>query len=959
MLKSGIPLRLLGVSLLPFAAAAWAQDGAVQAQNAAPQAPAPQAPALQAENAAPPAEAPAEQGDVVVTGSRISRQGFETPTPTTAISSRQLEAKAAVTMTDIIAEIPSLTPNQSVNSSTNVGASNFNLRGIGASRTLILLDGLRLEDSSPTGGFNANILPALLINRIEVVTGGASAAYGSDAITGVVNVGLVSSMNGGKIDLQGTISDYGDDRQKSASFAYGHNFFDDKLHVVVAGSYFRQPSIIYENARPWGSLGYTRFTNTKAAIAAGGPGQIIGPGGTVAQITYGGVITNGPPGFKYTQFLGNNVTAPFNPGGICGGISYCQNGDGVASYDTPAGILRPKADRYSGYSRLTYDIGATTELWASVLYSYDKEIQTNVPNYNNGDLLIRAENAFLPPQIKAQMATLGLSTFLLGRENLEDQSTVNTSKTRYLRLVSGMNGRLPFLDSWKWDAHVAFTRATFDASAQNNRIQSNFFAAVDSIANPAVGGVAGVAVGAPICRSTLTAPTNGCVPVNLFGPGSITDAAKAYYLGTSSVHTVMDQINAGFNLRGDLFPTWAGPISFATGGEYRKDSIDQTSDPISQAIGWRQASGTAFSGSNDVKEAYVETVVPLTIPNMPLMKKLEVDLAARIADYQSSGTAAVWKAGVNYEVNDQIRFRATYSHDFRAPSVNDLYSSPIASNGGTVIDKRPGATFGLTTNAQTITGGNPDLQPEKSNTLTYGVVLSPSFFRGFRASVDVYKIKMDNAITAFATQDVVNNCYAGATVFCSAITRDAVTDQIIRVQALQFNAQVLKVNGIDFEGRYFTTLDGIGMVGSLTLGSLVSYVAHVKTVANGVVQENAGFLTGNNATPKWRAANTVTLEAGRVTLHALVNYVGAGRYSAIYKTAADINVYHYSPKAYLDLSGQYRVSKNIEVYAKINNVFNLDPPMIADNATLKALANSSQFYDSIGRVYGLGVRFRW
>jgi outer membrane receptor protein involved in Fe transport len=940
--------RLIGVSLLPFATAAWAQN--------VPIAP---APAPEQEAPAPGGPSPDQLKDIVVTGSRISRQGFETPTPMTAVSAKQLDAKAAVTVTDIVAEIPSLTPNQNVNNSTNVGQTNFNLRGIGANRTLVLLDGLRLEDTSPTGGFNANILPTLLINRVEVVTGGASSAYGSDAITGVVNVGFVSSMNGGKIDVQGTISDYGDNRQKSASFAWGHNFLDDRLHLVTAGTYFRQPNIIYENARPWGRQGYSLFTNTAANVAAGGPTMVIGPNGRLAQVTYGGVITNGPTGFRYTQFLGNGVTAPFTRGGFCGGVSYCQGGDGVATYDTPAGTLRPKADRYSGYGKLTYDIGAYGHVWGSVLYSYDKEIQTNVPNYNNGDLVIRADNVYLPTQIRTQMAALNLATFTLGRENLEDKSTYNMGKTQYARVVGGADGRLPFVESWKWDVHAAFTRDTFDSSAQNNRVQSRFLAAVDAVANPAIGGVAGVAVGAPVCRSTLTTPANGCVPVNLFGPGTITDQAKAYYLGTSSVHTRMDQINAGFNLRGDLFNTWAGPISAAAGGEYRRDSIDQTSDPISQITGWRQASATPFKGSNWVREGYVETVIPLTIPDFALMKKFEIDAAARVADYESSGAAVVWKIGANYEVNDSIRFRATYSRDFRAPSVNDLYSSPVANNGQTVIDRRLGSTFGLSTTVLTITGGNPDLKPEKAKTFTYGVVLSPTFIPGFRFSADVYRINMNNAITAFSNQDVVNNCYAGSTTFCGAITRDPTTDQIIRVQALQFNAQVLKVNGIDFEARYAVPMSDLGLPGALVLNSLVSYVQHVKTVANGAVQENAGYLTGTNATPKWRSASTITYDIGKFTFRSLINYIGSAGYSALYHTPQTLNMYHYGALAYVDFSIQYKINDHLEVYGKINNAFNTDPPMIADNATLKALANTSQYYDSIGRVYGLGARVRW
>ena len=961
-------LRLVGVSLLPFASAAWAQV--------------PPAPSATSNPTAEDAAA-SQVKDIVVTGSRISRAGFETPTPMTAISTKQLEAKAALTVTDIITEIPSLRPNQNSNNSANAGQTLFDLRGIGSNRTLVLLDGLRLVDTSPIpGGVNANILPAALISRVEVVTGGASSAYGSDAITGVVNIGLISQMNGGKIDVQGVISDRGDNRQKSISASYGHNF-GDRLHFVAAGSYFRQPNIIRVRDRDWGREGYTRFQNTPAAIAAGAPNQQIGPGGAMAQMTFGGVITsvarvsstvpasaaalalagNRLNGVPATQFLGDNVIAPFNFGAICGSNVYCQGGDGVRSYDIGGGVLRPKADRYTAYSRLTYDIGDSGSIYMSGLYSYDKEVQTNVPNYNNGDLVIQRDNYYLPTQIRT---ALGASpSFTLGRINIEDGFTRNTSKSQYLRFVGGAQGALGFLDGWKWDVHAAYTKATYDASAQNNRVQSRFFAAVDAVANPA-GALqqTGVAVGQPVCRVNVdTNTTNnqpGCVPINVFGPNSISAAGKAYYIGTSSTRTTLEQINAGGNVRGDLFNTWAGPVSFASGFEYRRDQVHQTSDPISAILGWRQASGAPFKGSNYVREGYVETVIPLTIPNFPLMKKFELDLAGRVTDYQSTGTAAVWKIGANYEVNDSIRFRATYSRDFRAPSVNELYSTPTTNNGASVNDRQPGPLFNTPTTVLTIGGGNPDLQPEKAKTLTYGVVLSPTFLPGFRFSTDVYRINMGNAITTFSIQDIVNNCYdRGQDLFCGQITRDPSTGRITQVKALAFNASVLKVNGIDFEARYSLPFADWGLPGQLVLGSLVSYVQHVKTIVNAAVQDNAGFLTGNNATPKWRASNTITYDVGQFTFRSLISVVGAGRYSATFPGPADISPYHFGSRTQVDISGQYRINDHFEVYAKVNNLLDKDPPFIADNAIIKALPNSSSYYDNIGRIYGLGARYRF
>ena len=282
---------------------------------------------------------------VTVTGSRVIRQGFETPTPTTAIGSVELEQKAALTVTDIIAEIPSLAPNQNNNNSQNVGVSTFNLRNIGSSRTLVLLDGMRVADTNVTGGgFSVNVIPAQLISHIDIVTGGASAAYGSDGITGVINVSLTPKMEGGKIDFQATGSNYGDDHALAGSLTYGHSFAGGKGQMVFAASYYNQPHIIYEARRPWVRLAWTQFSNTRAAVAAGAPTYTIAPGVTLAIVTYGGVMQvaqkNGSP-TQYYQFLAGGVLAPFNQGSLCGATNYCQNGDGVQTVTQPT--LRRRA----------------------------------------------------------------------------------------------------------------------------------------------------------------------------------------------------------------------------------------------------------------------------------------------------------------------------------------------------------------------------------------------------------------------------------------------------------------------------------------------------------------------------------------------------------------------------------------------------------------------------------------
>jgi outer membrane receptor protein involved in Fe transport len=221
---------------------------------------------------------------------------------------------------------------------------------------------------------------------------------------------------------------------------------------------------------------------------------------------------------------------------------------------------------------------------------------------------------------------------------------------------------------------------------------------------------------------------------------------------------------------------------------------------------------------------------------------------------------------------------------------------------------------------------------------------------------------MGNALTTFTAQNVVDNCAAGSALFCSAITRNA-SNVITVVQSSQFNAQTLKVSGVDLEASYVFSLQDVWdeLEGSLAISSLASYAEHITTTANNITQENAGYLTGSNSLPNWRAVTAFVYNNGPLTVRLLWDYTGPGRYSPTLKGPADINPYHFDGRSLFDLSTQYQVTDDLQIYAKINNLLNTDPPLIANNATLKALADSSSLYPEydLGRVFGIGVRYTW
>lgn len=919
---------LAGISIVAFTTPAMAQITA--AAGASP-------PPLTVAQAAPAGgDQPASQ-EIVITGSRIARSPFETPTPVTAISQKQLEAKAAPTVVDLLRDLPSLRPNRNNGSATDVGTATFDLRSLGATRTLVLIDGQRVMNSSPTGGFDVNLLPAPLIQRMEIVTGGASSVYGSNAVSGVVNVFLDGNLTGLKVDGQNNISQHGDAENYTVNVAWGTRFAGDKGHFVIAGSYFDQPDILYQGSRAWGSRGVTLIPNSAYTPTNGQYRQLIVPDARLSSMTYGGVITSNGP-LKNIQFGVNGAQSQFVQGTNVSSV-WMQGGEGLELQPDFA-VLQPSTKRINGYSRATYDFSPALQGHLDVLAARTKQHQTNNYNYNNGDIVIQQDNAFLPTNIRDIMVANNIKSFNMGRLNQETGIDDNTTTDTYIRTSGGLKGGL-FAD-WSWDGNVNYTWAKYSNVSLNNRINANWTNALDSVIGPG---------GTPICRSTLTNPNNGCVAANPFGLNSVSPEAAAYVTGTSYIRAISTQIDGNLNAKGNLFETWAGPVATAVGAEARRETVHLTSDPISAINGWRQASSAPYHGAVTVKEVYLEMGVPL-LRDLPFAKKVQLDLAGRYVDYSTSGSTGVWKVGGTWAVNDSIRFRSSYSRDFRAPTINELFAATTIRQGTAVIDRTNNQSVVVATSS----GGNPDLKPEVAHTFTAGVVLQPSFLPNFQASVDYFDIKLDGAITTLGAQEVLDRCAAGASEFCSAVTRNG-AGTITQVQTTTFNAQVLKTRGLDMAASYHIPLDGIGA--DLSLSEVATYVAHLITVSNGVTVDTAGQLTGTNAVPKWRSATTLIFEKGPALFRILGNYVGGGNYDNTYGPL-DINKDHYKGIFYVDLSVEYRINEHFQLYAKVENLFDKDPPLLAENTIVRAgAASASSFYDFVGRDLGIGARIRW
>ncbi len=304
------------------------------------------------------------------------------------------------------------------------------------------------------------------------------------------------------------------------------------------------------------------------------------------------------------------------------------------------------------------------------------------------------------------------------------------------------------------------------------------------------------ATGQPACRSTLTDPTNGCVPANVFGQGSVSAAAVAYYTGTSWVLQEQHQDVYAFKVDGSPFSLWAGPVSTALGVEYREEKIAVDSDPISRVSGWRQINTQPLNGSYDVKEGFLEVGVPL-LKDLTFARLLDLNGAVRHTDYSTSGGVTTWKVGFNFEPTDEVRFRGTVSRDIRAPSLNELFSGQ--SQG---IAPQIDPVTNLQRSIILLTGGNPNLLPERALTHTAGVVYQPAWVEGLRLSVDWYSIKVEDAISSLAASAILDGCYKqNQTSLCSQITRDA-NNVLTSVSATLINAAKTETSGVDFEAAY-------------------------------------------------------------------------------------------------------------------------------------------------------------
>jgi len=818
---------------------------------------------------------------VSVTGTRIVRDGYSAPTPVTVVGAEQIQAAAPANLADFVnSSLPSVIGSETSNNSSGslsnglAGINALNLRSLGVNRTLILLDGHRTPASAATGDTDINTIPQQLVKRVDVVTGGASADYGSDAVGGVVNFILDKEFTGFKAAVEYGETDAGLQPSYKVNGTYGMDFDGGKGHALISGEWVQTAPTPKDYNPAWNKSGFFKVQNPayNAVTNSSVPFYLIQPGIGASQVSPGGLVINSTtvpaPGktagvtstaFGGTYFGVNAVINNLAYGTTTG--PWMIGGDTAVTQANYGGTnsLAAGENRQSIYTRGSYYVTPDIEVWAEGSISRYKGFSIYQQPPQVGGITIKNDNAFLPASVRAAMVAQGIASLNMGSTNSGFPESGSLNGREVWRAAVGADGNFNLLDTdWKWDYYAQYGMA--NTREQETPVWNNARLALAQDAvfvTAANAGTSGLAVGSIACRSTLTAPTNGCVPLSRIGINGGTQAPAAfqqglnYVLGTPFRTQRLQEQSTGFNVSGTPLSDWAGPISVAFGAEWRLESINGFV-PTQYNSGWLFGNYLVNKGHYSVAETYLETVVPL-------MTGLDFNGAYRYTAYSTSGGVSTWKTGLTYSPFDDIKFRVTYSHDIRAPNLNELFAAGTARTN-TVAVNNNSLTF-----VQNQTG-NPNLSPEAANSLGLGTVITPTMIPGLALSVDYYNINIGNGIGSLSGQQIVTNCFQGQAIYCAAIQRDPASGLITVVNAQPFNLASQEADGIDFEASYSGDVSGIvaSWPGSFNVRALATnYLKNYSNNGLGTITDTVGQnqnVSSNTSfgPPKWSFLGTLT-----------------------------------------------------------------------------------------------------
>ena len=959
------------------------------------------------QQATPNASAPADEGqDIVVTGTLISNPNLVSSSPVNTVSENELTLRNVNNVEQIIRELPGAVPG--IGSAVNNGTGGFatiNLRNLGSQRNLVLLDGDRLVPAAAGGTVDLNNIPTALVQRVDVLTGGASTTYGADAVSGVANFITKKNFAGMEATASQQITERGDSNYFRADLTVGANFDDGRGNATLSLGY-QEADPLYQGARDvsvfsiGGANGVAAGaspTSTPTRIAIAGNDLQVNPAGTALVPFYNG--------FNFSPY--NIFQTPFK--------------------------------RYNIYAQANYEVNDNLEVYTRGLFSKNTIQSIIAPSGIFGEALtIPGSNPYLPAGIRDQLCTL--NGIALGtacntntaialpevyRRSVELGPRVSTYTTTVFDYKAGL--RLRFSDHVKLDVSAAYGESNLDQSQTGYVLRSRVQQALN-------------ATNTTTCNVT----TNGCVPLNLFGPaGSITADQAAFLSGESSIaiNTALSQVRGVLNGDfGTTSPFANEPIAFAAGGEYRKYSYNRIPDAYALVPGELGGAGgavTPFAGGYDVREAFGEIIAPL-VADRPFFHSLTLEAGVRYSDYKVQAAnspkfnATTYKLGGSFEPVQEIKFRGNYQRAVRAPNISELFT-PVSTS----LDSLPpgldpcvglnvrnvpnlraaclaqgaplsaiNSTTGILEPASgqpNVTGGgNPNIRPEKADTYTFGVVIQPrGIVPGLSIAVDYFNIKVRDAITSATPGDILAQCFGtnpaaitatqAASAACTSIRRSTATGRLSGSSATVAglpqpltNRGRLRTDGIDLNANYARNFGDVG----LNLSFQGTWTAHRYFRASETAYDRdcVGYYSSSceSIQPEFQWNQRTSLSFGPGTLSLLWRHIGKVQYEALAPDAAArlISTRLFSgtvtgptPLAggtydfnrigaydYFDLNVQVEVNENLTFTAGVRNLLDKQPPLVGASIGSTAYNSGNTYpstYDVLGRLFTVSGKLRF
>ncbi len=919
------------------------------------------------------------EDEIVVTGSRIRRSNINTAIPVQGLDVAEIQSSGTVDLGEVLTEIPgvdfSLSPESTGLSTQNPGLSTISLRGLGGDRTLTLINGHRAISNSGNGErVSLQTIPTGFVRKVEVTTGGASAIYGADAISGVVNILLREDFDGIKAGYRYGKADRSGEQENTVNLTLGKNFNDERGNVMIGFTYDDETAVFADGTRP----------ESIAAVDFEGGDDVFGIN-----------LSSNLPGGRFEGDDAWNIGGVwFNdqslvpPDGRVPSVGFETDLDGFNL--RPGRTLSPAVEVISGALKADYDLSSKVTAFGDIYFTRVNTTSVNAARSANSGTDIGPAGAsidigsmssshpFIPPEVEE---TRRGSVSWRRRFN-EVGNTFKENERDTLRSMVGLKGFLE--NDWAWDVHATY--GTFNQEqTQFNSVNYQKIRNALRIESDGNGGYQ--------CTDA-DARADGCVPLNIFGEGSITQEMADYIRYTGRVNQDRTQYTFAGNINGDVYELGAGPIKAALGFEYRKEKQDTIGDPDNVLEETSVSVIPNLSASFDVAEAYGELDIPLFSDSG--VGDVSLQLAGRVGDYSTIGTIFSYNVGGSWSPTPDFRVRGQYSRSQRAPNITEFFSPPRGDFddlddpcAGLNADGTGLASAVVTTNCLSETGlraffanpdntglafegddnifgpnaGNNQLKEETADTFTIGAVFTPQALPGFSFIADYYRIDIDGAIGQVSTQDTADLCYQAADFpnnrFCNVITRDASTGDVVEIVNRDENLNNRLVEGIDVSINY--DFEPLSLPGEFDVSFIYNHTFTNQTVFEGLNGPELNDFNGEleNAKDQFRAK--LGWGFNKVKLSYTWQYYSSSL-DDITLSSGDADYFKFDSQSYHDIYARYDFENKhgTEIYAGIKNLANDLGPFVpsgfGEGSSRNIVTNVNR---PIGREFYAGVRVNW